>query len=119
MEQTHAAISASSGGHKPHMRRYVMKYRTRRRAALLAIASGSIALSAAQAAPLTEVPNPNPKLAGVSAPTLLSPELRQSAVAEGAVRLENPTTGFEFYGFSSDGPHLPVPGALPGTSGPI
>ncbi|HKE94837.1 MAG TPA: alkaline phosphatase PhoX, partial [Povalibacter sp.] len=96
-----------------------MKYRTRRRAALLAIASGSIALSAAQAAPLTEVPNPNPKLAGVSAPTLLSPELRQSAVAEGAVRLENPTTGFEFYGFSSDGPHLPVPGALPGTSGPI
>jgi hypothetical protein len=44
---------------------------------------------------------PNPKLLGISAPTLLSPELRQSAVAEGAQHRENPKTGFEFYGFGS------------------
>jgi hypothetical protein len=86
----------------------------------LAIALSSGALSVAHAASLTEVPNPNPKLTGISAPTLLSPELRQSAVAEGALRLENPAEGFEFYGFGSDGPHVPAPGAVPsGTSGPI
>src|SRR5215468_9705795 len=72
------------------------------------------------AAGLTGVPNPNPKLLGISAATLLSPELRQTAVAEGAMRLENPASGFEFYGFSSDGPHVPAPGAVPtSTSGPI
>jgi hypothetical protein len=86
---------------------------------VLAIGLSSSALSAAHDAVPAEVPNPNPKLPGISAPTLLSPDLRQSAVAEGAQRLENPTQGFEFYGFSSDGPHVPAPGALPGTDGPI
>ena len=30
--------------------------------------------------------------------------------------MENPQTGFEFYGFSSDGPHVPAPGVLPSGS---
>ena len=71
------------------------------------------AFSQAFAAPLTEVPNPNPKLAGFTAPNTLSPELRESAVASGAQRVENPSNGFEFYGFSSDGPHVAAPGAVP------
>ena len=71
------------------------------------------AFSQAFAAPLSEVPNPNPKLAGFTAPNTLSPELRESAVASGAQRVENPSNGFEFYGFSSDGPHVAAPGAVP------
>ena len=59
------------------------------------------------------VPNANPKLPGISAPDILSPELRQSAVAEGSLRVENPSGAFEFYGFSADGPHTSAPGALP------
>ncbi len=71
------------------------------------------AFSQAFAAPLSEVPNPNPKLAGITAPNTLSPELRESAIASGAQRVENPSNGFEFYGFSSDGPHVAAPGAVP------
>ena len=96
-----------------------MRQRTRQREAVLAIALSGSALSVAHAGALTEVSNPNPKLTGISAATLLSPELRQSAVAEGALRLENPQNGFEFYGFSSNGPHVPAPGAVPNSSGPI
>jgi len=66
-----------------------------------------------------EVPNPNPRSPGITAPTLLSPDLKQSPVAEGSFRLENPEPGFEFYGFNSDGPHVPAPGAMPSASGPI
>ena len=62
---------------------------------------------------LQGVPDANPKLPGVSSPDILSPELRQSAVAEGSMRVENPSGLFEFYGFSGDGPHDPAPGALP------
>jgi hypothetical protein len=80
---------------------------------------GATVLAPAVASDLTEVPDPNPKLTGISAPIVLSPELKQTVVAEGSVRLENPETGYEFYGFSSDGPHVPLPGALPSASGPI
>jgi hypothetical protein len=77
------------------------------------MAFAATALSPAFAAHLTEVPSPNPKLAGITAPNLLSAELRESVVASGAQRVENPSDGFEFYGFSSDGPHVPAPGAVP------
>lgn len=65
--------------------------------------------------PLQGVPNANPKLPGISSPDILSPQLRQSAVGEGSLRVENPSGVFEFYGFSADGPHTPAPGALPAT----
>jgi len=63
--------------------------------------------------PLQGVPNANPKLPGIASPDILSPELRQSAVAQGSFRVENPSGVFEFYGFTADGPHTPAPGALP------
>ena len=77
-------------------------------ACLLAAASGNT-----QASELQGVPNANPKLPGISSPDILSPELRQSAVAEGSLRVENPSDIFEFYGFGADGPHTPAPGAVP------
>ena len=67
----------------------------------------------AMSPPVQGVPNANPKLPGISAPDILSPQLRQSAVAEGSLRVENPAGTFEFYGFNADGPHAPAPGALP------
>jgi hypothetical protein len=70
----------------------------------------------AMSPPLQGVPNANPKLPGISAPDILSPQLRQSAVAEGSVRVENPSGMFEFYGFSADGPQTPAPGAVPTAS---
>src|SRR5262249_23164515 len=108
-----------SGGDTEHVEVRQMRHRIRQRELVLAIALSSGALSVVQAAPLTEVPNPNPKLTGITASTLLSPELRQSPAAEGAMRLENPAEGFEFYGFGSDGPHVPPPGALPSKDAPI
>jgi len=80
---------------------------------LLSTVSGSVLASELQG-----VPNANPKLPGITAPDILSPELRQSAVAEGSFRVENPSDPFEFYGFGADGPHTPAPGALP-TSGSL
>jgi hypothetical protein len=92
-----------------------MSFARLRTGAMMAVL-GATAVSPLFAAELTDVPNANPKLPGVSAATILSPELRQSAVAEGALRLENPTPGFEFYGFSANGPHVPAPGTLPGAT---
>src|SRR3569833_2453195 len=67
----------------------------------------------ALASELQGVPNANPKLPGITAPDILSPELRHNAVAEGSLRVENPSDPFGFYGFGADGPHTQAPGALP------
>ena len=55
----------------------------------------------------------NPKVAGLTVPNALSPELIQVAVAQGANRLENGTADIPFYGYRGDGPLLPAPGDLP------
>jgi hypothetical protein len=61
---------------------------------------------------LTGVPAANPKTAGRAVPSVLSPELRQSAVAQGANALENPNAYFTNYGYNADGPMLPAPGDI-------
>ena len=69
---------------------------------------------------LTDVPAANPKLSGVTLPTVLSPELIQVVVAQGASRLENPSTLTSYYGYDNDvlsAPGvprmLPAPGTVP------
>jgi len=62
---------------------------------------------------LTHVPAANPKMAGFSAPNVLSPELTPALVAQGSTKLENPSTLTGFYGYDSDGPLVPAPGDLP------
>jgi hypothetical protein len=89
------------------------------RSGVLLSVLGATSVAPAFAAELTDVPIANPKLPGISVPTILSPELRLSAVAEGAQPLENAAPGFGFYGFSTDGPHVPAPGALPSASAVI
>jgi hypothetical protein len=59
---------------------------------------------------LTGVPQANPKIVGMSVPTVLSPELKQSVAAQGSIRLENGTDAFPLYGYNGDGPMVPAPG---------
>lgn len=61
---------------------------------------------------LTGVPA-NPKAVGFSGPNALSPELVEQAVAQGSLKLENPTADVPYYGYRGDGPLLPAPGDLP------
>ena len=64
---------------------------------------------------LTSVPA-NAKATGLTVPNALSPELAESAVAQGSIRLENPTADIPFFGYRGDGPLLPAAGDLPSAS---
>ena len=58
----------------------------------------------------TAVSSANPKAPGVVAPDQLSPELREVAVAQGAIRLENGTAAIPYYGYDGDNANLvPLP----------
>src|SRR5689334_19689977 len=60
---------------------------------------------------LTAVPNAQPKAAGLTSPNVLSPELRETAAAQGSIPVENPGSGIAYYGYGSDGPLLPAFGS--------
>src|SRR5437764_15183757 len=69
--------------------------------------------SSAEARPavqLTSVPAANPKAPGVVAPNILSPQLRDALVVQGAHPVENPTDWATNYGYNGDGPMVPLPG---------
>jgi hypothetical protein len=57
---------------------------------------------------LTSIPA-NADVRGIAVPNALSPELRQYAVAEGAMRLENPDGVVGYYGFNDNGTLVPDP----------
>ncbi|MGN6257696.1 MAG: alkaline phosphatase PhoX [Solirubrobacterales bacterium] len=74
-------------------------------AALLLVAA--VLVAAAGATPpggpsLTSVPAANTKSAGYAPADVLSPELRQVAVAQGSTRLENPSALTSYYGYDND-----------------
>jgi hypothetical protein len=74
-------------------------------AALLAIAAVLVAVAAAippDGPSLTGVPAANTKSEGYAPPDVLSPELRQTAVAQGSTRLENPSALTSYYGYDND-----------------
>jgi hypothetical protein len=58
---------------------------------------------------LTGVPTANSKSDGYAPASMLSPELRQIAVAQGSTKLENPSALTSFYGYDNDGPMVPFP----------
>lgn len=59
---------------------------------------------------LTHLPSANPKIPGVTSPTVLSPELAQIIRAQGSVAVENPTVGgAKYYGYLDNQPNL-LPG---------
>src|SRR4051812_13548813 len=73
-----------------------------------AIAASSAALATAvtasppDPAQLTGVPAANPKSEGYAPASVLSPELTQVVVAQGATRLENPSALTSYYGYDND-----------------
>jgi hypothetical protein len=73
-----------------------------------AIAASSAALAAAvtasppDPAQLTGVPAANTKSDGYAPASVLSPELRQVIVAQGATKLENPSALTSYYGYDND-----------------
>jgi hypothetical protein len=68
-------------------------------AAVLAVAAGATPPSGPS---LTSVPAANTKSAGYAPANVLSPELRQIAVAQGSHRLENPSALTSYYGYDND-----------------
>src|SRR3954471_22986346 len=54
----------------------------------------------------------NAQAAGGTTPNALSPQLGEHAVAQGSMRLENPSGDVTYYGYHSDGPLVPAPGAV-------
>ncbi len=80
---------------------------------LTAIAAGALVFAAS---PLTPVPNANPKSPGFAVPNILSPELKESPVAQGSTVLENSSALANFYGYDNDGPMLPLPGDVQTTA---
>jgi hypothetical protein len=74
---------------------------------VLALAAAAVLVAVAEATPpagptLTGVPNANTKSPGYAPASMLSPELRQAAVAQGSTRLENPSTLTSYYGYDND-----------------
>src|SRR5215472_17147096 len=61
-----------------------------------------VSLLASNDGKLTPVPAANPKIPGVTSPTILSPELQQVVVAQGSTKLENSSTLTSFYGYDND-----------------
>ncbi|HEY7241829.1 MAG TPA: alkaline phosphatase PhoX [Burkholderiales bacterium] len=74
-------------------------------APLLALPLLSVAAQAA-AQQLTHVPLASPRIAGVTSPTALSPELQQIVRAQGSMPVENPGGGVAYYGYRDDHPNL-------------
>jgi Alkaline phosphatase PhoX len=90
-----------------------MKRRTKVLAAAAASLTALGALAAAGAAgpsiDLTPVTFANAKVAGRSAPNLVSPELQDVAWAKGSNPVENPSNNVVAYGYLGTGTFLPVP----------
>lgn len=91
-----------------------MQHRQSPLAAAVIAAFTLMAAGSAGAHGLSPVATANAKIVGASAANALSPELRESVVAQGANRLENPSGSIAYYGYLDDGPLVPPAGvALP------
>ncbi len=99
---------------------------------LAVIAAGSGSKSNGKDSTPTHVQSANAKITGVAAPNVLSPELKETVLAQGSWKLENPDTSSanltSFYGYDNDlvvtgangtAPRMvPAPGDLPTSTTP-
>jgi hypothetical protein len=74
---------------------------------VLALAIAAVLVAVAGATPpsgptLTGVPNANTRSPGYAPASVLSPELSQTVVAQGATKLENPSALTSYYGYDND-----------------
>lgn len=77
-----------------------------RRTLIAASVAAALAPLGAIAQDLTSVPTANPRIVGVTLPTVLSPELQQLIRAQGSMPVENPGDGVKYYGYRDDQPNL-------------
>ena len=70
------------------------------------------ATAIAGAVKITDLAANNAKTDGVAAVNVIAAELGQSIVAEGRMKLENPTDLIGYYGYDNDGPLTPAAGAV-------
>jgi hypothetical protein len=73
---------------------------------MLPVAGAAVLAATGAASPisgpsLTNVPA-NTKSNGYAPPNVLSPELRQTVVAQGATKVENPSTAISYYGYDNN-----------------
>jgi len=87
-------------------------------AGIAAIVTSAVADSRQPGPSLTNVPAANPKAAGYAPASQLSPEIRQTLVAQGSMPLENPEGIIGWYGYENDTPspdNAALPQMVPGT----
>ena len=70
------------------------------------------ATAIAGAVKITDLAANNAKTDGVAAVNVIAAELGQSIVAEGRMKLENPTDLIGYYGYDNDGPLTPAVGRV-------
>ena len=87
-----------------------------RRLLIALAATSALAPAAARAGDLklTGVAAAMPKVAGMSSPSALAPELIQIEAARGSIPLENPTPLISHYGYAADGPMFPAANSVQG-----
>ena len=72
-------------------------------AAALAVGAGAVVSAQPPNTPvLSGVPAANTKSEGYAPPSVLSPQLSQTVVAQGSTKVENPTAQIAYYGYDSD-----------------
>jgi hypothetical protein len=74
---------------------------------LLVAVAAAVVTTAVGASPpdgpsLTNVPNANVKSTGYAPPNVLSAQLEEVAVAQGATKVENPSAAISYYGYDND-----------------
>jgi hypothetical protein len=64
---------------------------------------------------ITDAGSANTKTPGITLPDKISPQWRETTVAQGSTALENPSALTSWYGYYNDGPMLPAPGDVQAT----
>src|SRR5258705_6784181 len=79
-----------------------------RRNLIATLLAAPLALAGAEALAqrLTHVPSAQPRIVGVTSPTVLSPELAQIVAAQGSMLVENPADHVKYYGYLDNQPNL-------------
>jgi len=70
------------------------------------VAALALTAPAAYAQQLTHVPSAQPRIVGVTSPTVLSPELAQIVAAQGSMLVENPLDAVKYYAYLNNQPNL-------------
>ena len=102
---------------KPGRERFVSVHKVRMAGIVAALGAVAVlgATTFASGPAITDAGSANTKTAGISLPDKLSPQWRETTVAQGSTALENPSALTSWYGYYNDGPMIPAPGDVQAT----